>query len=61
MTKDEIQEIYKAGAETNHVNGLRAIFNAGWYIGAGQTPSSTSVDKSVSAAKPAVIVKSKKL
>lgn len=60
MTNQEIEDIYKAGVGDGHVNALRTVWNAGYYEGAGITPTATSKDKSSlpNIAKPvAVIVK----
>jgi hypothetical protein len=41
----------------SHEQGFRAVWNAGWYEGAGVTPTETSPDKSKAAAKPVAIIK----
>lgn len=56
MTDEQVNEIYKAGANVSHASGLRAVFNAGWYLGAGQTPNANSADKSKLVTKPTVFV-----
>lgn len=55
MTNDQIEEIYKANAGVGHLTAMRAVYNQGWYEGAGQTP--TAVDKSINVAKPTVIIR----
>jgi len=55
MTNDQIEEIYKANVGIGHLTALRAVYNHGWYEGAGQTP--TTADKSINVAKPTTIIR----
>lgn len=57
MTDDELEATYKANIGISHLTALRAVFTQGHYAGAGVTPSATSPDKSLTAAKPAAVVK----
>lgn len=52
-----MEAIYKANLDLSQEHALRAVWNAGWYEGAGVTPSVTSPDKSKAAPKPAAIIK----
>lgn len=59
MTNEDIQKIYKANVDQDHVAALRAVYCAGWYEGAGVVPKATSPDKSRTVAAPVAIVKTK--
>ena len=59
MTNDELKSIFKANLSESEVAALRGVYNAGWYAGAAQTPSATSVDKSLAASKPTAIVQTR--
>lgn len=61
MTNDQIHNIFKAASGISLTAGLRAIWNAGWYEGAGQTPTANSEDKSLKASKPVAVVAVKKV
>lgn len=61
MTNDEINDIYKAAVAVSRNAALRAVYNAGWYAGAGQTPTAGSEDKSAKVAKPSAVVQVKKV
>lgn len=60
MTNDQIEDIYKAGLKDGKTAGLRAVWNAGYYQGAGITPTAAGTDFSLQAAKPAAVVTAKK-
>lgn len=51
-----MEAIFKANIGMSEEQALRAVWNAGWYEGAGVTPSATSPDKSKAAAKPVAII-----
>lgn len=55
MTNEQLEEVYKANMPIGHMTALRAVYNQGWYEGAGQTP--TNIDKSRDVAKPSVIIR----
>lgn len=57
MTYSQIEAIYKANLDLSQEQALRAVWNAGWYEGAGVTPSATSPDRSKAAPKPVAIIK----
>ena len=60
MTNTEIENIFKSANEISFMAGLRAVWNAGWYEGAGKTPSASAHDKSIHAGKPTATVTPKK-
>lgn len=60
MTNADISDIYKAGAKDNHIAGLRAVWNAGWYEAKAITPTASSADQSIQPAKPVAVVTGKK-
>lgn len=60
MTNEEILNIYKEGCKDSHISGLRSLFNAGYYLGKGFTPTTSGHDYSVTASKPVAVVKSQK-
>jgi len=56
MTFDQLEAIFKANNTMSREQALRAVWNAGWYEGAGITPTATSPDKSKGATKPVAII-----
>ena len=59
MTNAEIIAIFKANIDESLVAALRGVYNAGYYEGAGVTPSAASVDQSKVKSKPTAVVKVK--
>ena len=59
MTNDDIVKIFKANIDESLIAALRGVYNAGYYEGAGLTPTATSVDQSKVKAKPTAVVKVK--
>lgn len=59
MNNDEITKIFKTNIDESFVAALRGVYNAGYYEGAGVTPSATGVDQSKVKAKPTAVVKVK--
>lgn len=57
MTYAQMEAIFKANIGMSEEQALRAVWNAGWYEGAGITPTETSPDKSKAATKPVAIIK----
>lgn len=57
MTNAELEEIFKQNINISYITALRAVYNQGWYEGAGQTPTAASPDKSKAAAKPTAIIR----
>lgn len=58
MTDQHLLDIYLANLPTSHATALRGVWNAGYYEGAGLTPSANAPDKS-GTAKPVAILKIK--
>lgn len=56
MTYAQLEAIYKANVGMSVEQALRAVWNAGWYEGAGVTPTATSPDKSKGVTKPVAII-----
>lgn len=59
MTNDDLVKIFKTNIEESEIAALRGVYNAGYYEGAGVTPSATSPDQSKVKAKPVAVVKVK--
>lgn len=59
MTNAQLLKIYQSNIETSVIAALRAVWNAGWYEGAGVTPTATSPDRSLAVAAPTAILKTK--
>lgn len=58
MTDQEMMDIYLVNQPTSHAAGLRGVWNAGHYQGAGLTPSATAQDKSgTGISKPTAVLK----
>ena len=48
MMDDAAMEfLYKSAISISHYAGLRAVYDAGYYAGAAQVPTTTSLDQSV--------------
>lgn len=59
MTNDDITKIFKTNIDESFVAALRGVYNAGYYQGAGVTPTATSVDQSKVKATPVAVTKVK--
>jgi hypothetical protein len=57
MTNADIDSLYRENIDISHLAALRAVFNAGYYAGAGITPTAQTPEQSRISAKPAVRVK----
>jgi hypothetical protein len=56
MTNDDIVKIFKTNSSESFIAALRGVYNAGYYEGAGLTPTATSVDQSKLKSKPTAVV-----
>ena len=59
MTNAELMTIFKANNDESLLAAIRGVYNAGYYEGAGITPTATSPDVSKTKPLPAAIVKTK--
>lgn len=59
MTNAELIAIFKSNLDESMEAAIRGVYNAGWYEGAGVTPTATSPDVSKTKSKPTAIVKVK--
>lgn len=61
MDNKDIQALYQANADTSHVAGLRGVYDAGFFAGAGRVVQGASKDDdaSITQTKPATIHKIK--
>jgi hypothetical protein len=57
MTNAELESLYVENLDISHTAALRAVFDAGYYQGAGVTPTSHTPEQSRLSAKPAVRIK----
>jgi hypothetical protein len=57
MTNAELIGIFKTNLEESFMAAVRGVYNAGFYEGAGITPTATSPDVSRTKAKPAAVVR----
>lgn len=60
MTNADIESLYTMNIDISHLAALRAVFNAGYFAGAGITPTTTTPDQSRVTTKPTVTLKIKK-
>lgn len=59
MTNDQLMKVFKTNIDESEIAALRGVYNAGYYEGAGITPTATSVDQSKVKAVPAAVVRTK--
>lgn len=59
MTNDQLLDIYKQNISESHIAALKSVFNAGYYAGAGLTPTANGTDFTRFQAKPVAVVKAK--
>ena len=52
MTDNDLENIYKAAVGVSHYAGLRAVYDAGYYQGAGSNLATNAGDPSLSQVAP---------
>lgn len=57
MTNDDINKLYQGNIDISHLAALRAVFNAGYFAGAGVTPTAGTPDQSRVSAPPTTKLK----
>ncbi len=60
MTNQQLEAIYTSAVDLSHLAGLKAVFNAGFCIGKGITPNSTTPDVTSTQTAPSSYVKIRK-
>jgi hypothetical protein len=61
MTDQELLDVYLANQPQSHAAGLRGVWNAGYYHGAGLTPSANAPDRSgTGVSKPVAVLRIRK-
>lgn len=60
MTNEQLESIYKANIDQGHIAALKAVFNHGYYDGAGLAVTANSVDVVRARAAPSAIIKLKR-
>jgi hypothetical protein len=59
MTNDDLLDLYKQNVSESHIAALKTVYNAGYYAGAGFTPSANATDFTRFQTKPSAVVKAK--
>lgn len=57
MTNSDINALYTGNLDISHLAALRAVYNAGYFAGAGITPTPQTPDQSRTAAVPTAKLK----
>lgn len=60
MTNVQLEAIYKANIDLGHIAALKAVYNHGYYDGAGITVTSQTVDIVPTRTAPTTIIKLKR-
>lgn len=57
MTNTDINALYQGNIDISHLAALRAVYNAGYFAGAGITPTPMTADQSRTASVPTAKLK----